>query len=1082
MKKQLAHGHMGKKETSFRQTEELLRETLDALPVGVVAVDNMEQTIYLNRYARHMFNISGRTPDLGLNLQDVAFRYPFYVAGTDRLYATEHLPLARALGGEEVNVDDIEIALPDRRIPLEMFASPILDDQGDVKYALSVFRDISEHKVILRELSEYRQRLEEMVTQRTDELATINTQLQEDIRTRQEMEVELRQLSRAVAQSANTIMITNPAGTIEFVNPAFTRITGYTPEEAIGQNANLLKSGKVPPEIYRELWDTIAQGQVWEGELLNRKKDGTLYWERVTISPVKDETGNITHYVAVKEDITARKKFEDQLQESHQQLATANERLAIIQEIGRVITAQLDVDIVLNILAESTAKLLGADASAILLLDETAQTLTIHGAYGLSEHVVKHTRDKLGESIAGRVAQLGKALIVNNLPNNSLFYNPSAENEGLLACASVPLTAGNRIIGTLDVHSKTQRDAFHDEELYFLQLLAGQAAIAIENARLFEAEHQAKETAETANTALATLNRIAFTVNNSLDLQADLEKALEIILAEFNLDHGWLFVPEDEGRLLRLVAASGLPDGFRRQEALRPTDYCACGVAMNTKDRRSHFPAEECTRLSSYCQAYPELSAEHISLSIMAKQEVVGLLNLGGKNIAALTTENFEWLETVAQQIGNAIENSTLYQNILSKAERLSVINRISSTVSMSWDLDKVLPPLLREMARILETSLGVLVLRSEETRERFKVRAQFGYWHSKVNLDTIAWHTVPFLKIIEQTSAPVMIPRAADDPRVQPLADLIKKEGISTILVLPLVVQNQLTGFIQLATVGNERIFESTEVELARTLTNQAAVAIEKARLYEATVARYEQELEIARQIQQNLLPHVVPNIPGLRIAGLCQPAYATGGDFYDYISLPDNRLSIVVSDVTGKSLPAAMVMALARNTIRSESIKSSWPAEAMTAANKWLFQDTQHDTFVATVQALIDPAKQAMWLVNAGQTAAILLRQGQPTYLLPEEAMGFPLGIDQNITYAQAQIPLQSGDTLLFYTDGIVEAQNQTGEMFSFDRLETTLQHINNGHTPQQIVDLLMAEIQTFVGEAEQHDDITLVVVQVE
>ena len=188
------------------------------------------------------------------------------------------------------------------------------------------------------------------------------------------------------------------------------------------------------------------------------------------------------------------------------------------------------------------------------------------------------------------------------------------------------------------------------------------------------------------------------------------------------------------------------------------------------------------------------------------------------------------------------------------------------------------------------------------------------------------------------------------------------------------------------------------------------------------------------------------------------------------------------MVSDVTGKSLPAAMIMALARNTVRSELMKTPWPAEAMTAANKWLYQDTQRDTFVATVQALIDPDKQTMWLVNAGQTATILLRDGEPSYLLPEEAMGFPLGIDQDITYAQAQIPLKTGDTLLFYTDGIVEAQNPTGEMFSFDRLETTLQRINNGHTPQQIIDLLMAEIQTFVGDAEQHDDITLVVVQVE
>jgi PAS domain S-box-containing protein len=898
----------------------------------------------------------------------------------------------------------------------------------------------------------------------------------------QPVEEELRKLSQAVEQSASTIMITDLSGTIEFVNPAFTRITGYTPEEAIGHNANLLKSGQVSPESYRQLWATISQGQVWEGELLNRKKGGELYWEWATISPVKDDAGQITHFVAVKEDITRRKQAEAMAQESRQKLEIANERLAIIQEISRVITAQLDVSTVLTILAESTAKLLGADASAILLLDETTQTLTIHGAYGLSEHVIKYTRDPLGTSIAGRVAHQGKAIVINDIPDNPMFDNPAAKNEGLLACASVPLIVGDRVIGTLDVHSKTRGYTFDEEQIYFLHLLAGQAAIAIENARLFEAEREAKETTEKANTALTTLNAIAFAVNNSLDVQADLENALNIILQETKLNQGWLFVPEDNGRLLRLVTCVGLPDEFRRQETLTPADHCACGAALRDGERRHHFGDNGCQRLRPYQKQHPHLSVDHISLPVRAKQEVVGLLNLGGANISSLTPDNYEWLEAVAQQIGNAIENSRLYQSILSKAERLTVLNRISSVVSTSWELDEVLPPLLREMARILETSLGVLVLRAEETRERYKVRAQFGYWRSKINLDSVAWHTLPFLKIIEQTHAPVMIPKAATDQRLTPLANLIAQEDMGTVLVLPLVVQNQVTGFIQLATVGNERIFESTEVELARTLTNQAAVAIEKARLYEATVARYEQELEIARQIQQNLLPHLVPDVLGLRIAGLCRPAYATGGDFYDYILLPHGRLGIVVSDVTGKSLPAAMVMAMARNTIRSELLKTPWPAEAMTAANKWLYQDTQRDTFVATVQALIDPDKRTMWLVNAGQTATLLLRSGQTTYLMPEEAMGLPLGIDQHITYGQAQIPLQTGDTLLFYTDGIVEAQNDSGEMFSFDRLEATLQHIRKGLTPQQIIDLLLAQIQTFVGDAEQHDDITLVVVQVD
>ncbi len=123
-------------------------------------------------------------------------------------------------------------------------------------------------------------------------------------------EEALRKLSRAVEQSGSAIIITDLDGYIEFVNPAFTRITGYTFDEAIGQHTRLLKSGEHPPEFYRELWETIGRGEVWYGEMINRKKDGHLYWEAATISPVKDEDGRITHYLAIKEDITERKRIE----------------------------------------------------------------------------------------------------------------------------------------------------------------------------------------------------------------------------------------------------------------------------------------------------------------------------------------------------------------------------------------------------------------------------------------------------------------------------------------------------------------------------------------------------------------------------------------------------------------------------------------------------------------------------------------------------------------------------------------------------------------------------------------------------
>jgi serine phosphatase RsbU (regulator of sigma subunit)/CheY-like chemotaxis protein len=618
-----------------------------------------------------------------------------------------------------------------------------------------------------------------------------------------------------------------------------------------------------------------------------------------------------------------------------------------------------------------------------------------------------------------------------------------------------------------------------------LALRRAQESLQVRNIELQQAKAQAEErslAAEASNVALAALNAVGLAVNQSLDLEADLERAIEIVLRETQLDYGCLFLSEDDGRLLRLATAVGLPDEFRQQEALTPAGRCACGEIVSTGQVGRHFDEGACARLSPYCQKHPDLSVQHISLPVRAQQKTVGVLNLGGDHVVDLTPSQYEWLAAVVQQIGHAVEKAALYQNVSSKAERLTVLNRISTIVSLSWKLDQVLPLLLREMARVLETSLGVIVLRSGEDEGNYKVRTWFGRWRSSTKLDALAWDELPLLNIIRQTGAPLLIPRAADDERLKPLSALIEQEAIQTVLTLPLVVQSQLTGFIQLYTLGQPRLFEVAEIELARTLTNQAAVAIEKARLYEATVARYEQELEIARRIQQNLLPRVVPEVAGLRLAGVCQPAYEVGGDFYDYVPLPDHRLGIVVGDVTGKSLPAAMIMALARNTIRSELVNQPEPATAMTVASRWLYQDVRPGTFVAAVQALIAPVDHVLWLVNAGQTAPLLLRDGQADFLWPAEAGGFPLGAQPDTTYSQAQVQLQSGDILLFYSDGIVEGVNTAGEMFGFERLEAALQRLSPGRAPEQMIEDLLDDMKAFVGKAEQRDDITLVVVEIE
>ncbi|EDN70128.1 Signal transduction histidine kinase [Beggiatoa sp. PS] len=186
-------------------------------------------------------------------------------------------------------------------------------------------QEMTERQKTEQELRKYRIQLEEKVAERTAELAQLNVQLQQDIAKRKQVEEELRKFSRAVEQSANTIIITDLKGDIQFVNPAFSRQTGYAYHEVIGKNLRFLKSGKYPPAFYKKLWDTIKLGRVWQGEVLNQHKNGELFWNFTTISPIKDQNGQTTHYLAISRDITERKRAEAELFKSKELAESANQ-------------------------------------------------------------------------------------------------------------------------------------------------------------------------------------------------------------------------------------------------------------------------------------------------------------------------------------------------------------------------------------------------------------------------------------------------------------------------------------------------------------------------------------------------------------------------------------------------------------------------------------------------------------------------------------------------------------------------------------------------------------------------------------
>ena len=232
------------------------------------------------------------------------------------------------------------------------------------------------------------------------------------------------------------------------------------------------------------------------------------------------------------------------------------------------------------------------------------------------------------------------------------------------------------------------------------------------------------------------------------------------------------------------------------------------------------------------------------------------------------------------------------------------------------------------------------------------------------------------------------------------------------------------------------------------------------------------EQELEVARRIQQASLPKEMPTLEEWQITPYYQPAREVGGDFYDFLDLADGRLGVVVGDATGKGVPAALMMASTRSTLRAVAQASQSPGDALRRVNDPLATDIPQNMFVTCFYAILDPKSGTLSYANAGHDLPYLYHGGDCQEL---RARGMPLGLMPKMSYEENEMVLDSGETALFYSDGLVEAHDPEGEMFGFPRLRALI--AQHGAEERSLGEFLMEELYTFVGDGwEQEDDITL------
>jgi len=337
-----------------------------------------------------------------------------------------------------------------------------------------------------------------------------------------------------------------------------------------------------------------------------------------------------------------------------------------------------------------------------------------------------------------------------------------------------------------------------------------------------------------------------------------------------------------------------------------------------------------------------------------------------------------------------------------------------------------------------------------------------------------------PIIAHLEAATGPVALDELG---AVSPARDTLQGAGMR--LVVPLVSQRRLVGLLGLGPRRSGRDYASDDRKLLEDLAERAAPAVRVAQLVRQLVRqqaaelqareRIEQELAVAQLIQRQFLPRELPELSGWHVATYYQPAKAVGGDFYDFIELPGGLIGLVCGDVTGKGVPAALVMATTHSILRGDAPQFVSPGKVLERANNLLLQDIPPQMFVTCLYGVLDPATGRLRYANAGHNPPYVHTADGVVEL---RATGMPLGAMPDMGYEEKEATLGPGDTLLLHSDGLVEAHDPERRMFGFPRLAELVGECPGG---PELIELLLGELDGFTGPGwEQEDDITLVALQ--
>jgi len=431
---------------------------------------------------------------------------------------------------------------------------------------------------------------------------------------------------------------------------------------------------------------------------------------------------------------------------------------------------------------------------------------------------------------------------------------------------------------------------------------------------------------------------------------------------------------------------------------------------------------------------------------------------------------------SVEDQIEPLLPSGLKKQATRLMVKRLRLLSKFAGALGNVMEVEKLFPLVLEKLFQAFPGAERGCIMLCDPDGSNLQAAAALARAGAKRQISlsrTVA-------KEVIYTRSALLSADVTGDERFDPQHTMVRI-GLRSVMCAPMVCENTVLGFIQLDSSNPENQFSKADMALFLGIAGHTALALSKARLHEQHMAQMilQKDLQMAKRIQHCFLPKAPPKTPGFRFAGSYSAAHDIGGDYYDFVYISDNAMGIVVGDVAGKGVAAALYMAKLSSEMRYHARGRLSAGAVLSALNRELAMEMESGMFVTMALLVLEPKKGKLTISSAGHPAPIL-RKPDGTVSELQIKRNLPLGVSENYEYRETEYILKSGDLVLLYTDGITEAMNGSGDMFGAARLKHVVSC--GGQDPQQ----LLASISRSVGEhaagRPQSDDLTMVCLAVD